>query len=616
MTKCSSAVACLAAVLSWCAMSSGAHAFGGLWSAPDARVEQAGAQIILVDHPGPTVTAIVQIQYAGAGEDFAWVIPVTGTPTVAMSSNAVFERLDAATAPEYWLEVATDGMCMAQELSDAGLGEGTDVDGTPSLPGTAQDSIIVLHATSVGSYNYSHIAIAPAADDKVAVATDWLTQNGYDLTGRERELLGPYLEAGFNLLAFKLTEGAYVDAIRPVMLTYESERPSIPLLATAVSAQRDMRIQVWVIGPSQAVPSNYKSLVLNDALLDWRSGRTYVAGTLPEGGDGPVVRYVDKPINYDAVVIAAANEAGGQGFVTELGGPASQFRETVWSALDADDFATLSTESYADGLDAVLAAQAYYAGWDGWEEAIVGATTLPDEVTIEELGRDPEAYRGVVEIDTARFMQLLDEKVVRPVAATAALLYEGPYLTRLYTTMSAREMTLDPSFDYNADLAQLSNVHFAKQHIECSADRTQDEAPWRIELPQGGVVLGEGEQDWPVAVGSMPANLKVVMLSTEGSGSVLQDNSQAIATKLLEAAGTLSEDLSLPQLLPEHGASIGGSQRLKRPSDARDSSSACTASRAHEATSSTLALCMPLAAAMLAWRRSRACSRVAGARRS
>lgn len=616
MTKHWSLGACLVAVLLWCAMSSSAHAFGGLWSAPDTSVGQSAAQIILVDHPGPAVTAVVQIHYVGAAQDFAWLIPVAGTPRVSVSSNAVFERLDAATAPEYWLEVATDGACMPREASDAGLGEGTDVDRAPSIPGTARDSIIVLDAASVGSYDYANIAIAPAADDKVGAATDWLTQNGYDLTGRERELLAPYLEAGLNLVAFKLQDGADAGAIRPVMLTYESERPSIPLLATAVSAQRDMRIQVWVIGPSQAVPSNYKALVLNDALLDWRSDRTYVAGTLPEGGDGPVVRYVDKPINYDAVVIAAANEAGGQGFVTELGGPASQFRETVWSPLDADDFATLSTESYADGLDAILAAQAYYAGWDGWEEAIVGATTLPDGVTIDELSRDPEAYRGVVEVDTARFMQLLDEKVVRPVAATAALLYEGPYLTRLYTTMSAREMTLDPSFDYNADLAQISNVHFAKQHIECSADRTRDEAPWRIELPQGGVVLGEGEQDWPVAVGSMPANLKVVMLSTEGSGSVLQDNSHAIANKLLEAAGTLSEDLSLPQLLPEHGASIGGNQRLKPPNDARDSSHACTVSRAHETTSSTLALCMPLAAAMLAWRRSRACSRVAGARRS
>ena len=31
--------------------------------------------------------------------------------------------------------------------------------------------------------------------------------------------------------------------------------------------------------------------------------------------------------------------------------------------------------------------------------------------------------------------------------------------------MSADEMTVDPAFDYNADLAQVSNVHIAKQII-------------------------------------------------------------------------------------------------------------------------------------------------------
>ena len=37
----------------------------------------------------------------------------------------------------------------------------------------------------------------------------------------------------------------------------------------------------------------------------------------------------------------------------------------------------------------------------------------------------------------------------------------------------------------------------------------QRDAPWRIALPQGGVIVGEGS-GWPVAAGSMPANLKIV----------------------------------------------------------------------------------------------------------
>jgi hypothetical protein len=58
--------------------------------------------------------------------------------------------------------------------------------------------------------------------------------------------------------------------------------------------------------------------------------------------------------------------------------------------------------------------------------------------------------------------------------------------------MSPNEMTVDPTFNYNFDRAQVSNVHIAEQIIECSMALTQDDAPWRITLPQGGEIVGKG----------------------------------------------------------------------------------------------------------------------------
>jgi MYXO-CTERM domain-containing protein len=221
----------------------------------------------------------------------------------------------------------------------------------------------------------------------------------------------------------------------------------------------------------------------------------------------------------------------------------------------------ISSQSYADGIDAIVAANSNYAGWDGWKDAIQGAATLPADVSIDEFSRNPDAYRGVATVDTAKFLQLLDEKVVRPVADPAALFYRAPYLTRLYTTMSSDEMTLDPSFDYNFDLAQVSNVHIAKQFTQCSAALNQDDAPWRIELPQGGVIDSDGSGAWPVAEDSLPANLKIVALSTSGSGSVIKDNSAEIRGRLGQGAGTNRSDLALLQA-PQNGVMIGGSQTL------------------------------------------------------
>ncbi|HMI91647.1 MAG TPA: DUF2330 domain-containing protein, partial [Polyangiales bacterium] len=486
-----------------------AHAFGGFWSAPGSAVEQSAQQIIFVDNPDATVTAIIRLRYAGPAQSFAWVIPVRGKPTVGVSSNAVFQRLAAATAPEYWLERAVQGTCMEPEDPGTAPDGGAPPDAGPSQP-YAPGPIVVLEQGTVGPYDYAEVLVDAQRSDAAQVATEWLELNGYAPTGLESELLSPYLDDGFNLLAFKLRKDLDAGVIRPVVLTYESELPVIPIRPAAVAAQDDVGLQVWVFGPSQAVPANYKSLVINDALIDWLSAKAFPAGTLPAGGVGPSGPPVPRPSNYDALVSAAADEAGGRGFVTELGGPASQYRDKVWSVLDQEQVTAIFGQSYEDGFDVVVAAHAAYRAWDGWKDAVEGAVTLPEGVTFDELDEDPERYRGVAQVDTDRFLELLDQHVVEPVSDVAALFANAPYLTRLYTTMSADELTVDPSFDYNFDLAQVSNVHVAKQRIECEPTLSEREAPWRIELPQGGVVVGSGGDGWPVAAGTLPANLKVV----------------------------------------------------------------------------------------------------------
>jgi hypothetical protein len=457
------------------------------------------------------------------------------------------------------------------------------------------------------------VAADPTLDEPAAVVTEWLTSNGYAPTDREAEALGVYLADGLDLLAVKLTSDADAGAIRPIVLTYESERPVIPIRPAAVAAQDDMAIKVWVVGPSQAVPSNYGSLVINDALIDWLSGQTYPAGTLPSGGAGPFGLTVQRPSNYDAIVSAAADEAGGRGFTTELAAPASQFRDKLWSTVDAETFATVMTQTYEDGLDAILAAAGHYGGWDGFLDAVQDATTLPAGVTLDEFARDPEQHRGAAEVDTARFLQRLDEHVVKPVADTAALLNEAPYLTRLFSTISAGEMTVDPAFDYNFDLAQVSNVHIARQRIECSPALAREDAPWRIELPQGGVIAGEGS-GWPVPQDSMPANLKVVMLDASGSGTVVADNSAEIRTKLLELGGEVGGGAALYRP-PQIGLSIGGSQTVNPPPDPVDAGAGpaesagddgCSVAHAEARRTPVLALLLPAAGAMLALRRRRA----------
>lgn len=57
--------------------------------------------------------------------------------------------------------------------------------------------------------------------------------------------------------------------------------------------------------------------------------------------------------------------------------------------------------------------------------------------------------------------------MVEPLRATSKLFDTRPYLTRLYTTLSAEEMTVDPMFDVNSDLPKVSNMRTARAHWEC-----------------------------------------------------------------------------------------------------------------------------------------------------
>ena len=65
--------------------------------------------------------------------------------------------------------------------------------------------------------------------------------------------------------------------------------------ATAMAALDDMGVKLWVLGKSRAVPTTYLHLEINEALINW-----FNPGS-----------------NYNDVIIAAADEAGGMGFVTD-----------------------------------------------------------------------------------------------------------------------------------------------------------------------------------------------------------------------------------------------------------------------------------------------------------
>jgi MYXO-CTERM domain-containing protein len=446
------------------------------------------------------------------------VLPVPGIPDVKVSSDLAFTRLQLASNPQYNLSTVIEGNCLQDDFPGSNNVDGSFEGGTGGAGGTGGGGVNVLASGNVGPYDYVVIEPDGSFEHVGDVMVDWLTNEGYDVVppGGDpqaiSDLLGSYLEGGMNLIAFRLTKGNDNGTIRPIRITYASDQPMIPIRPTAVAANDDMGVMVWVLGESRAVPVNYRSLELNEALIDWTNFGS----------------------NYNQVVVAAANEAGGQGFVTERAGGSEAYDNVVVQNFEREQWDQLRVNAPAASSEDVLRASARFSGWDGYLGVL--EDFLP-ESDLDLFIQCPQCDNPLTPFDKEAFLNALASEVITPMFDTDELVVSRPHVTRLYTTLSAPEMDLDPLFDFNADLDDVSNVHNATRVFECNPTIPLSEAPSRVELEDGRVVRLPPGGSWPFTVGDQdapPANAIVAQLSTSGPGTVVTDNNDAIDAALDE----------------------------------------------------------------------------------
>jgi MYXO-CTERM domain-containing protein len=491
-----------------------ALACGGFFCSQAQPVNQAAERIVFAQNTDGTVTAIIQILYEGPSESFSWLLPISSVPEgdeIAVASNLAFQRLQAATNPQYSLTTRVEGTCRTDGRStDSGGGfsgtGGSSSGGTgPTAPGDG--GVTVVGQGVVGAFEWTVISIDDQLPDPADAAVMWLGDNGYDVPPGSPALLAPYLEDGLYLLALRLTKGADVGSIRPIVLTYDATLPMIPIKLTAVAANDDMGVMTWLLGDERSVPQNYLALELNEARINWFNPAS----------------------NYESVVTAAADDAMGQGFVTEYADSTTTLANTVWSQYDESNWMSLSTTVYSGFNEIFDSMYGQYGQWDGFWDAVRATVTLPAGVAFEDFQVCPNCYSNQIQFMPSAFIAAIESSVIEPVRLVQTVIDAHPYVTRLYSTLSAAEMTVDPLFTYNPDLEDVSNIHTAERIIECNPNVYQFEAPWRIELPQGGVVRGTADQvgTWPDFT-DQPANMRILRQGESGEGRVVEDNSDDI----------------------------------------------------------------------------------------
>jgi hypothetical protein len=357
-----------------------ADACGGFFCG-QSPVDQTAERILFEVGDG-SVSMTTQIAFAGDAEDFAWILPLAAVPDVASLSvvpQRALDGLDAQSGPVFL--PPTDSACYG---GCAGCSFG------PPASAVAEDAdsggVDVYVQTTVGEYQ---VAVVGSTDPAALIT--WLRDNGYRVTPPMEPYIELYTSEGLKFLALKLLPEADIKQLSAFRFTLPGDVPSIPLRMTALAAEPEMAVVVFVLADQRFEGRNWENLAIADNKIRFDRRSYYGFGGLQT--------------NWSTLVAQAVDAAGGQGWVTEFAGSSEPYAELVRNQIESGFFPMPGDQA---------AAQALLAAFE-----------------------------------------------------------DHPYLTRLYTRLSAEEMTSDPIFGRSAG-GDVSRQHQLQRIVDgvdqCSAD--------------------------------------------------------------------------------------------------------------------------------------------------
>jgi hypothetical protein len=277
-----------------------AEACGGFFCS-NTPIDQNAERIIFTINGDGTITAIVGINYVGEAADFSWVVPVPSPPELDVAEASTLTTLDLATLVGLRRPTFSCGPL------DPSIGLGGDK-GSPSG--------IINASGTVGPFEY----VVLSSDDPDELV-EWLRENDYRVETEMEPVIDVYVQADMYFLAMKLRSDADVGDIQPVVMTYESDQPMIPIRLTAVAAVDNMPIITWIFANTQYVPQNYAHPSFPFERL---SGLQQVASHGVYGN-----YYFSPTFQYAPLRDQVLAEHDGQAFMTEYAGPSSIVMETT-----------------------------------------------------------------------------------------------------------------------------------------------------------------------------------------------------------------------------------------------------------------------------------------------
>lgn len=256
-------------------------------------VDQTGERIVFTVNDDGTMTALIEILYVGSADDFSWILPVPE----AISADALAVPEDGDLVFDE-LHAATDVRVIAPEPPECAL----QFRAMAATADSADGGVDVFASGEIGPFGFDIVG----SEDRDALV-QWLRDNDYRVTPEMEPLIDVYVQDRFAFIAMRLLDGETAESITPIEVTYPSTEPMVPLRLTAVAAQPNMPVWVWIMADAQAVPANYAHMEIATEEITFN----------PFGGN-----------DYTFLVQQRANAFDGHAFITEFAGPVDSLELT------------------------------------------------------------------------------------------------------------------------------------------------------------------------------------------------------------------------------------------------------------------------------------------------
>ncbi len=209
-----------------------------------------------------------QVQFTGSPEDFVWVLPVAGNPTVEVGDNGFFESLVGETTLTLIGPAPPPTFCADPcDPWNGGLFIAESARSAPSAS-DAGVGVQVLHEGVVGPYETA--TITSTSPDALVT---WLNDHGYLAPSEIAPTIAYYVGLGMNFVALRLRPGAGVDRMAPVRVRSPGLSLTLPLrmIAAGVGASVDLELFVFAEGRMQTASFPNAEVDREAITYDWAS---------------------------------------------------------------------------------------------------------------------------------------------------------------------------------------------------------------------------------------------------------------------------------------------------------------------------------------------------------